>query len=66
MLHYSLDYHVTIASDCIVPGLFWKWFVCSIIISIVPVSRAFVQCVRTEYINHLMIVQLISALGCVI
>lgn len=66
MLHYSLDYHVTIASDCIVPGLFWKWVVCSVIIIIVHVSRAFVQHVRTEYINHLMIVQLMFSLGCVI
>lgn len=66
MLHYSLDYYVTIASDCIVPGLFWKWVLCSIIIIIVHVSRAFVQHVRTEYINCLMIVQVISALGCVI
>lgn len=65
-MHYSLDYHVTITSDCIVPGLFWKWLVCSIIIIIAHVSRAFVQHVRTEYINHLTIVQLISALGSVI
>lgn len=54
MLYYSLDYQVTIASDCIVPGLFWKWILCSVIIItiIVHVSKAFVQHVRTEYINH--------------